>query len=236
MSKRHKAVKATLEAGLASEWNDDHMDDYTTHIDFYFVLRVANLGASWDLYSAGTGNDPATTLVGAAGSGHAYVVFNTTGTTNDTSGMSKELAAVPGNITSPDDLPILTFSMNIDTVHTIGTVIEMGLLDQGVAPFTANQDGAYFRVNDNAVEAVTGDGAAETVTVIGAFTEYAVYRIEILTASVKFYVDDMVTAAATHDANLPDSDLTARFTIRSLNNVDSTMRMDACSMIILRKQ
>lgn len=240
MSMRHKAIKATLDKGYASEWNDNHIQDYTNSVDMYFCLRAAALTACWDLSSAGTGNDPAVTLVGAAGSGHAFVVFNTGGTTNNTSGMSKELAGTPGNITSADDLPILTFALDIAAIHTAGEVIEAGFFDQGVGPFTANQDGAYFLVNNDILYAVTGDGAAETITDLGAYNQYGHYRISFVsvggTKHARFYVDDMVNAAADHTANLPDSNITPMFTIRSLNNVDSTMRMDGVNIQILRKQ
>lgn len=236
MAIKHIAHKETLDRGYASEWNDDHVEDFNTRIGCYQVLRSFVLVACWDIYSAGTGVDPVVTLVGAAGSGHAFVVFNTGATTNNTSGMRKELAGAVGNITSPLDLPIMTWTMQIDTVHTVGTVIEMGLLDSGTVPFTANQDGAYFRVHDNKLYAVTGTGAAETTTDLGAFNEYGQYRIEVLSASVRFYVDDMQNAVAVHTTHRPDSDLTLMFTIRSLNNVDSTMRMDGVDCNILRKQ
>jgi len=240
MSHRHAAFKATLDRGYADEWNDDHVIDFTDTIDMYFCIRAAALTACWDLYSAGTGSDPVVSLVGAAGSGHASVVFNTGGTTNNTSGMRKELAGAVGNITSFPDYPLLTFAMQIVAVHNAGEVIEMGLLESGTAPFTANQDGAYFLVNDDTLYAVTGTGAAETTTDLGAYDEYAMYRIAFAnvggTDTVYFYVDDMVNAAAVHTATLPDSDLTPMFTIRSLNNVDSTMRMDAIGLQVLRKK
>jgi len=236
MSIKHKAYKETLGRGYSSEWNDDHIQDYRDHIDMDFCPITASLSSYWDLYSAGTGNDPAVTLVGAAGSAHAFVVFNTGGTTNNTSGMRKKLAGAVGNITSSADLPILTFPLQIVAVHNVGNVIEAGLLPSAAPPFTANQDGAYFRVNNNTLYAVTGDGAAETTTDLGAFDEYAVYRVEMLSTSVRFYVNDMVTPAATHTTNIPNTTLTIMFTIRSLNNVDSTMRIDAVGLQILRKQ
>jgi len=236
MSMRHKRYVETLDTGAAADWNDDHGQNFTTHIDLYLCIRAAALTACWDLFAAGAGNNPAVTLVGAAGEGHAFVVFNTGGTTNNTSGMSKELAGAAGNITSPLDLPYLTFTMQIVAIHTAGEVIEMGLLDQGTAPFTANQDGAYFLVNNDTLYAVTGNGAAETITDLGDYNEYSVYSIEFESASVKFYVDDMVNPAAAHTTHIPASNLTAMFTIRSLNNVDSTMRMDGCGLQTLRKQ
>jgi len=236
MSTRHKAVKATLDKGYASEWNDDHIADFTERVSWILTLCEQALTTQWDLFSAGTGNDPAAALT----AGHSSVVFNTGGTTANTSGMSKELAGTPGNITSADDLPILSFALDIDTVHNAGNVVEVGFMDQGVAPFTANQDGAYFRVNNNILYAVTGEGAAETTTDLGAFNQYGHYRIEFYsyggTTRVRFYVDDMVNAAATHSTNLPDSDITPVFAIQSQNNVDSTMRLDGVGLQVIRNQ
>jgi len=203
-------------------------------------LRAAALTACWDLFSAGTGNDPVVSMVGAAGSGHAFVVFNTGATTANTSGMSKERAGTPGNITSLADYPTLTFTLQIVAVHNAGKVVEAGLFNQGVGIFTANQDGAYFRIEDDTLYAVTGDGAAETTTDLGTYNEYGHYRISLVSVGgvdkAYFYVDDMVNTAAAHTVNMPDSDLTAMFAIQSQNNVDSTMRMDAVNMQVLRKQ
>ena len=240
MAYKHKRYVATLDSGAAADWNDDHIVDFRTNIDMLLCLRTSALTACWDLFSAGTGNDPAVAMVGAAGSGHAFVVFNTGATTANTSGMSKELAGTPGNVTSLADYPTLTFALQIAAAHTAGKVVEAGLFNQGVGIFTANQDGAYFRVEDDVLYAVTGDGAAETTTDLGAYDEYAHYRISLVSVGgvdkAYFYVDDMVNTAASHTVNLPNSDLTAMFAIQSQNNVDSTMRMDAVSMQILRKQ
>lgn len=235
MGTKHKAHKETLDRGYATEWNDDHILDFTDKIDLYLCLRVAALNACWDFAQTAGGTNPNATLVGAAGEEHAFIVFNTGAVTGQTSSMRKELAGAVGNITSPLDLPVLTFALQVVTVHTVGKVVEVGLIPSATALFTANQDGAYFRIEDNTIRAVTGTGAAETVTDLGAFNEYGHYRIEVNSANVKFYIDDMENPIATHTTNRPDNALTAKFSIQSQNNVDSTMRIDACSMQILRK-
>jgi hypothetical protein len=153
--------------------------------------------------------------------------------------MRKELGAAVGNLTHPDDMPILTLALQIDTVHAAAgvanSVVEFGLQDDTDALFTVNQHAALFRVYNGILYAVTGGGAAETETSLGAYDEYATYRIAILSASVKFYVDDMVTAAATHTTNLPAADLTVKVSVRSKNNVDSTIRLDALALTRMRK-
>ena len=237
---RHKAYKATLDKGYAAEWYDDHIDDYTDEISFQALRIGYAVGTEWSTAQTSGGSAPVWTLVGAAGAGHATVVFNTGGTTSNVSSMRYMLGGAAGNITSIDDLPIMTFTMQIDTVHTAGKVVEAGLIPSATALFTANQDGAYFRVNNDTLYAVTGDGANETATDLGAFDEYAQYRILITTSGattrVYFYVDDMVNAAATHTTNLPNADMTIKISVISANNVDSTIRVDACALQVLRKQ
>lgn len=236
MSIRHKAIVAPLDKGHSSEWNDDHILDFTDEIEPYCLLRAISLYASWDFAQTAGGYEPEVQMVGAAGSGHAFIVFNTGGVTGQTSSMRKELAGAVSNITSPDDNPLLTFALQIVRVHTEGKVIECGFFNSGDSIFTANQNGAYFRIEDNKVYAVTGNGTAETKTEIGPYNEYGQYRIVFGTGKVDFYIDDMATKKASHTTTLPDSDLTLKFSIQSQDDVDSTMRIDAIGMTILRKK
>jgi len=239
MSTRHKAIKATLDRGYASEWNDDHIADFTDEIEHVCNLFTPAITTEWDTGETAGGTVPTITLVGAAGSGHVFVVFNTGATTGQLSSMRHELNGAAGNITSLDDYPMMTFTMNISAIHTAGKVIEAGLVPSATAPFTANQDGAYFRVNNNLLYAVTGDGAAETATSLGAYDAYAQYRIEVVSVGgvdkVNFYVDDMDNAAAVHTTNLPNADLTMKVSVISANNVDSTIHIDGVALNILRK-
>ncbi len=240
MTQRHKAVKATLDTGLASEWNDDHecnFDDEICHLGL--SLGVA-LAADWDFAQTAGGSNPAWAMVGAAGAEHAFVVLNTGGVTNQISSMRHKLDNAVSNITSPGDLPVLTCAVDIAAVHdaagVANSVVEFGFQDDSDALFTQNLDMAIFRVYNGNVYAVTGDGAAETETLIAAYNQYGHYRIEFTTGHVLFYVDNMVTAAADHTANLPDAALTIKFSVRSRNNVDSTLRVDGVGLTRLRKQ
>jgi len=236
MSLRHKEVKATLDRGYASEWNDDHIYDFTDEIENELIELGPNLNLTWDMGQNVNAGAADWQMV----SGHAFVELDTPANTNDVSSIRKELDAAISNITHPDDLPILTSAVQIDTVHdaagVANSVVEFGFQDDDDALFTQNLHMAIFRVYNGHVFAVTGDGAAETETDCGAYSEYAHYRIEVLASSVKFYIDDMVTAVATHTTNLPDADLTVKFSVRSKNNVASIIRVDAAGLTRLRQK
>lgn len=236
MSQRHKQIVETLEVGSSADWNDDHIHDFTDEISVDLLQFGPAITVDWDTAQTAGGSAPVWSLV----SGHAFVVCNTGGVTNQISSMRKELGAAVSNITHPDDLPILTCAVDIAAVHdaagVANSVIEFGFQDDSDALFTQNLHHAIFRVYNGKVHAVTGDGAAETETEIADYNQYGQYRIEILSSSVVFYVDDMETAAATHTTNLPAADLTVKFSVRSKNNVDSTIRVDASALTRLRKK
>lgn len=235
MGTRHKAVKATLDTGLASEWNDDHIHDFTDEITNNLLHFGPAITLDWDTAQTAGGAAPAWSMV----SNHAFVVCNTGATTNQISSMRHELGAAVANITHPDDLPILTCAVQIVAVHdaagVANSVVEFGFQDDSDALFTQNLHHAIFRFYNGNVFAVTGDGAAETETDLGARSEFATYRIEFTATQVLFYIDNMVTAAATHTANLPAADLTVKFSVRSKNNVDSTIHVDAAGLTRLRQ-
>lgn len=232
MSLHHKAYKETLTKGYASEWNDDHEPNYNTRICQEMLRLGYAIIVEWDTSETLFGNVPVWTLV----NGHSFVVCNTGATTGRSSSMKAMLGGAASNVTTYDDLPILTTAVELVAFHNVDNVVEFGFMDNAVPPFTANQDGAYFRVFNDNLYAVTGDGAAETTTLIGAWSQYSHYRIKFDTSTVYFYVDNMVNPAAAHTANLPDSDLTIKYAVISANNVDSTIRVDACGLERLRKQ
>ena len=239
MGTRHAAYKAVLDKGYSSEWNDDHVVSFADEVDHVCDFLGDVLTTHWDTAQTAAGSAPVISLVGGAGVGHAFVVLNTGGVTDQTSCMRHECGGAVDNITSIADYPVFTTALQIAAVHTAGNVLEFGFMESGTAAFIDNQDGAYFRILDNTLFAVTGDGAAETATVIGAFTEYAHYRIVMVdvagTDKIYFYVDNMVTPVATHTENLPDSNLTLKYNLRSKNNVDSTARVEGCALIRNRK-
>jgi len=150
--------------------------------------------------------------------------------------MRHKLGGAASDITSPNDLPVVTCALEVAAVHTAGNVAEWGLFASATSPFTANQAGAYFRVNNGQLYAVCGTGAAETATLIGAYDQYAQYRVEVNSADVRFYVDSMTTPAATISTNRPAVDLTMKVSVISANDVDSTLRLDAVGLQRLRKK
>lgn len=229
MSLRHKAIKATLDVGTAAEWNDDHIVDFSGELDFeYSPLNqlVANI---WNTAQTAGGSAP----VVAFTDHHTGVYFTTGATTDQTSSMRLMINGAAGNITDYQDGPILTFALWLDTYHTALNVAEFGLITSATALFTANQNGAYFRVEANKLYAVTGTGAAETatdITPVLGISEYAVYKIELGSSNCKFYVDDMETPVRTETATLPTGDVTLKFSIRSKNNVNSLMYLDGVAL------
>ena len=235
MALRHKAYKTTLDRGYATEWNDDHIHDFSDELSEQLSLLGPLITHNWDTAQTSGGTAPQWSLV----SGHSFVVLNTGAATDNISSMRHKLNNAVSNITHPDDLPILTTAVQVAAVHNAAgvanSVVEFGFQDDSDALFTQNLHFAIFRFYNGHVFAVTGDGVAETETDLGARTEYAMYRIEILSSSIKFYIDDMVNAAATHTTHLPDADLTVKFSVRSKNNIDSTIRLDGVALTRLRK-
>ena len=236
MSNRHKAIKNTLDVGTAEEWDADHMQDFTLEIEDKILHPGTAVSAEWDTTQTSSGSAPVWELSGSAGSGHADVILNTGAATGQTSSMRLKLGGSSSDVTSPDDLPGLNMALQIAAVHTAGTVAEWGFFKNSTTPFTANQEGAYFRIKDNNLYAVTGNGISETAVLIGAFLEYSNYRIIFNSGNVQFYADDLVTASATITTTRPTDNLTIKASVISANNVDSTLTTDAIALSRLRKQ
>lgn len=229
MGNRHKAIKAILEVGTAAEWNDDHIIDFSDELDYEYSPISVPVADVWDTAQTSDGSAPVVTYE----DNHTIVYLVTGGVTDQTSSMRHERATVVGDITYVDDAPIMTCAVWLEAYHTAGNVAEWGLIPSATALFLANQDGAYFRIEDDKLYAVTGDGTAETATDItptGGIPEYGNYKIELTSTNCLFYVDDMETPAATHTTNLPDTDLTMKFSIRSKDDVDSKMYVDGVAL------
>lgn len=236
MSKRHKRIVSALDKGLSSDWNDDHIIDYTDELEHDFNLMTISEGTEWDLTETAAGVNPDVVFE----DNHAWCKLNTGGVTGRTSVMKAKLDGAASNITNIADAPIHITAVKLEAYHIVGNVIEFGLLNNGVNIFTANQDGAYFRVKDNKLYAVTGDGAAETETEITIVSlgqdDFLNCRIELSATDCKFYVENTLVATHSNTENLPDSDLTIKYGIISANNVDSTMFVDGCGLTRFRKK
>jgi len=229
MGTRHKAIKTTLDVGTAVEWNDDHIADFSEELDFEYSPVNQLVADIWDTTQTAGGTAP----VVAFTDHHVGVYFLTGATTDQISSMRLMMNGAAGNITYVDDNPVLSFALWLEAYHTADNVAEFGLITSATALFLANENGAYFRIDGDALYSVTGNGAAETATDITPATgipEYGVYKIELNSTNCKFYVDDMETPLRTETATLPTSDVTIKFSIRSKNNVDSKMYLDGVAL------
>jgi len=228
---RHKAIKAALDVGKATEWNDDHEADYTSGTILEADFCNSSIAAKFDTAQTSGGSAPVVVLYDH----HAMAYLDTGATTNNISSMRMMLGAAAGNITYVDDAPIMDMQVGLAAFHTAGIVAEFGMIKSDTAAaFTANQNGAYFRVNANKLYAVTGTGAAETatdVTPAGGISTWQHYRIELTGTTCKFYIGDMETAVATSTTNLPADDMTIKFSMKSQNNVDSKMYVGGAGLL-----
>jgi len=223
MSIRHKAFKSTLEKGYASEWNDDHHVDFTDELVFYDVFVYNALAPCWSVAQCAVDGTAAIILV----SGHNFAVM-TSGTTAS-SIASMRLGTT--DTTSPGDLPSFHVAVQLATV----ALAEFGFFVAATVPFTANQEGAYFRVSAGVLYAVTSTGAAETATSLGAPDEYAVYWVDINSSDVRFYQDTRSSPLATHTTNLPSSNLTIKLSTKVSGGVSQILRCDGAGLTRLRK-
>ena len=230
MSQRHKEHKEPLDKGYAAEWNDDHIIDFSDEIDLYCQFMTPAITNDWDLTQNGAGVAAVITFQDH----HSFVKLDSGVNNTDWSCMRYEFNGAAGNITYINDAPVMSMAVWMDAYAATGKVAEFGLQDDSVAPFTANQDGAYFRINNNLLYAVTGTGAAETATSLGAAPEYGNYKIEVFGDRVKFYVTDMDTPAATITTTLPNSDLTMSFAARNDGGTTAEMYVDAVALKRLR--
>lgn len=239
MSLRHKRYVATLDTGAAADWNDEHIHYFAVSKDISDSFITPALTTNWDLTINATG------VVGVIvlQDHHTLAFLDGGAANNDWSCMRYERGGAANNITHLNDYPILTTAVWMEAYAAAGNVAEFGFQDNAVAPFTATQDGAYFRISGNTLLAVTGTGAAETTTDItpaGGIPEYGHYRIRFVSEGavdkVYFYVDDMVNSAAVHTTNLPDSDLTMSFATQTLGGTRANMYVDAVALSLYRYQ
>ena len=231
MAIRHKAYKETLNRGYAYEWNDDHHLDPTDEIDYFTTFIEQALSSSWDSAQCSGGG-----AVGVAlDSNHAFFTANSGAGVGDRATVRKMLADAVGNITDPDDLPVLTMANRVTISVGAGTTHEFGLFVSATTPFTANQEGAYFREAAGVLYAVTGTGAAETATNLGSFSGYGVFRIEFTSTDVRFYVDDLTSPVATHTTNLPTGNLTIKLSAIGTAAGSQILRSDFVGLTRLRK-
>jgi hypothetical protein len=231
MAARHKRVVSLLDTGMPEDWNDDHQFDPTDEITWELNLFRT------DDYSSDTGGAGAIThqIEGAAAVGHTYISISSGGGASDYASLDSAFT----QITSPADAPILTFSVDLDTIDTVDIPFEAGLIDYVASPFAANKSGSYFRISAGHLYAVCGDGAAETTEDLGLVssfgTDFLVLRVSIEASTVRFYVNNLVTQQINISTHRPTTNLTWRISTQQTTAGENIARLDSLGLQILRK-
>ena len=207
MSIRHKKVYNSLDVGLKDDWNDDHHYNPYDEILFCTTFVESNFSDTWDSTQTTGATGPAVSMADS----HAFMVLDSTADIGDIATIRMKLGGTAGNITQKTDTPVLTLSVRLISPAGTGTTHEFGFFVDTDTPFTAKQKGMYFRIKDNKVYAVTGNGANETTTEIGTASEYAVYKIQITSSDVRFYIDDLDVIEATHTTYITTDELTIKY-------------------------
>ena len=220
---RHKAKKSSLEVGLVSEWNDDHIADFEDKLIQEWSFSSTSLSNDLTKIEANNG----AVNIGMS-SNHNFCNLISSTTAN---GLAV-LELGEGDVTNKLDLPVFTTAIKLETSDKI----EFGFFVHANAPFTANQKGAYFRISGGKVYAVTGNGTNETITEIGEVNTYEQYKIEFTSTDVRFYVGDIRTIDATHTTNIPTDNLTIKFSVKTNGGVSQIARVDGFALQRLRKR
>jgi len=208
MSLRHKKVQTVLGKGLSSEWNDDHVVNFATRINWDERWMINALTDNWEL-----GQETSTTpTVVLFWNDYVAASLYAAGGVGNRSTIRRKLLNVAADFTGESMQPVLEMAIGIFSPTADNATHEFGFFVTATTPFTANQNGAFFRIDNNVLWAVSSNGAAETKTNLGAPSLYAVYMIKHTAAGDFFYIDDLEAAAATHLTTLSVADLTIKLT------------------------
>ena len=230
MNVRHRKHYNTLDKGLATDWNDDHIADFFARIETGIEFLKTSVTTNFNLSQETSSTATIVTLV----NGVAAAALNATGGAGNLSTMRLMLAGAAGNVTNPAELPVLNAAVELGGLTADNQTHEFGLFESADTPFGVLNEGAFFRVDSGILYAVTCDGAAETITNLGAPTQYGSYRIDVQSTSVKFYVNNTTVWVASHATNLPVTDLTLKFTTAQRAGGSNTMRIQAAALSLLR--
>ena len=231
MAYRHATVKATLDRGYASEWNADHIVNFDTRYDRYMDMLFNAIADFWDITQHTSTTATTVTLVG----GHVALRLTATGGAGNFATVRHKILNAAGNITDENAQPMVEMILDVQTPTADNATHEFGLMANAGLPFAANQDGCFFRIDNNVLSAISSDGAAETATVIGAPNQFGVYMVKHTATHDYFYVDDLETAVATHTTNLSTSDLTVKLTCADRAGGDNYLNCQALWMSFLRQ-
>jgi len=231
MAYRHAAVKATLDRGYATEWNADHIENFALrycHCENFLDPAIAD---HWDIAQDTATTATTISLVG----GHIAVRLTADGGAGNFATIRHSLLGAAANITDENAQPMIEMIIDVQTPTADNATHEFGLMANASLPFAANQNGCFFRIDNNVLFAVSSDGGAETSTNLGAPSQFAVYMVKHTAAKDYFYVNDLVTPVATHTVNLSTSDLTVKLTCADRAGGDNYLNCQAIWMSFLRQ-
>ena len=232
MSFRHKRIVTSLDTGGSADWNDDHINDFTTYVENCIDCLVMTLTSHFDLGQETSGTATAITLVNSV----TAIRLNATGGVGNLSVIRLMRGGAAGNITNKTELPIANMAVEVGGLTADNNTHLFGMSGSADNPFNPLDQGAFFRISNNILTAVTSAGAAETTTALGAPGQYGNYRIEFTTTYCHFYVGDMVNPVASHNTNLPTDDLTYKFITAQRGGGSNTMSVQAFGLAVLRDQ
>lgn len=231
MALRHIAQKATLDQGLASEWNDDHIENFEVRIDHHEDLFTNAIADHWDLTQETS--TTATTISFLAG----FVALrqHAAGGAGNFSTIRHKILNAAADICDENAEPMVQMALDIQTPTADNATHEFGFFSNANVPFAANQNGAFFRIDANVLKAISSDGAAETETNLGAPDQYAVYMVKHTATHDYFYVDDMEVPVATHTTDISAADLNIKLTCADRAAGDNYLNCQALWFSFLRQ-
>lgn len=231
MGYRHIVNKNPLDKGMASEWNDEHIMNFETRYHHRIDFLDPAIADHWDIAQNTSGTNPTVTLVG----GHIALRLAATGGVGLFGTIRHKLLNAAANICDENAQPIIQFIIDLQTPTADNATHEWGLKANADLPFLANGDGCFFRVDNNVLFAVSSDGAAETITNLGAPDQFAVYMVKHTATHDYFYVNDMENPIATHNTDISSADMTVKMTCADRAAGDNYLNCQSLWMSFVRQ-
>lgn len=228
---RHKAIKASLDVGTAAEWNDDHDINYQACVIHEDIFLDFGAVAEWNAAQNTSTTNPNITLVG----GFTALRLVAGGGVGNFGTIRHSLLGAAANIVNHVAQPDVNMAIDVQTPTADNATHEFGFMANAGLPFAANQDGAFFRIDNNVLFAVSSDGAAETTTNLGAPNQFGNYKVKHTATTDYFYVDDNETPVATHTTDISSADLTIKLTCADRAAGDNYLNSQAVGLCCLRQ-
>jgi len=232
MAIRHRTTKNTLDVGTADEWNQDHLIHFGAFIDHVDVFLNTNNLNEWDVVQNTSTTNPTISISG----GFVMVRLTGDGGAGNFGTIRHKILNVAGDITNHNAQPNLHMALEFPNPTADNATHEMGLMANAGLPFAANQDGAFFRIDNQVLYAVSSDGAGETATPIGSPDQFLILRVIHTATSDLFFIGPSVEPDIIHETNVSSSDLTIKFSCADRAGGNNFLNCQAVSLTCLRQQ